>query len=104
MYAEMHHNERIREYLREGQSERSVAALEALLRQQAETGAIRVCDFRALACVVNSFRYQWIYETFILDRGAAAEAATPEVAALERELLGPIELFERLLVPEEAKS
>jgi AcrR family transcriptional regulator len=94
MYAEMHHRERIREYLREGLSERAVDAIEELFRRQAEEGSIRSCDFRALARVFNAFRAEWIFETFIVDRDAH-----PDAAKLEEDLRAPIELFEKLLTP-----
>ena len=93
MYAEMHHNEGVREYLREGLSERAIEALEATFGLLVREGRMRDCDCRALARVFNAFRAEWIFETFVLARNER-----PDAERLEEDLRAPIEFFERLLV------
>ena len=96
MFLEMHHNEKIREYIQQQYGSRADDYTSALFQKQMEEGAIRDCDPRALATVFNAFRFTWLFETFILGHD------TPlEIGRMEKDLQGPIELFEHLLKPEE---
>jgi AcrR family transcriptional regulator len=96
MYAEMHHDDKIRSYIHKGLGERAVDALEAIFREQGESGAIKRCDYRSLARVFDAFRAEWLFETFVLDRG---ENLAP--SRLEEELCGSIALFESAFLAEE---
>lgn len=96
MFLEMHHNENIREYLQQQYGRRADDYTCAVFQKQMEDGAIRACDPRALATVFNAFRFTWLFETFILGSGTP-----PEIGRMEKDLQGPIELFEQLLKPEE---
>ena len=92
LFIEMHHNEKIRDYLKKEYGERADDYTEALFRKQMEEGKIRPCDPRALAQVFNGFRFAWLYQTFILDYGKPLK-----IDRMEKDLQAPIELFEKLL-------
>lgn len=92
LFIEMHHNEKIRDYIRNEYGERADEYTEALFRKHIEDGTIRPCDSRALAKVFNGFRFAWLYQTVILDYDKLKE-----VSRMEKDLQAPIELFEELL-------
>jgi len=92
LFIEMHHNEKIRDYLKKEYGERADDYTEALFRKQMEEGKIRPCDPRSLAQIFNGFRFAWLYQTFILDYGKPLK-----IDRMEKDLQAPIELFEKLL-------
>jgi AcrR family transcriptional regulator len=92
MYAEMHHDERIRAYLRDGLAVRAVDAVEEQLRREARGGARRGRELGTIARIFNSFRAEWLFETYVLDRGADHDPVK-----LAEDLREPIEFFEGLL-------
>jgi AcrR family transcriptional regulator len=96
LYAEMNHNERIREFFRREFVERADDHMEALFRSCVEAGSIKPCDTRSLARVFNAFRAEWTFRTFGIAGAGTADAADEE--ALRSDLEGPIRLFEELFV------
>ncbi|HET6581378.1 MAG TPA: TetR/AcrR family transcriptional regulator [Methanoregula sp.] len=94
LFIEMHHNEKIREYIEKEYGEKADEYTEVLFRKAIEDGKIRPCDPRALAKVFNAFRFAWLYQTFILDFDKPRETGR-----MEKDLQAPIELFEELLKP-----
>ena len=92
LFIEMHHNEKIRDYLKREYGTRAEDYTEALFRNQIEDNKIRACDPRALAEVFNAFRFAWLYQTFIMDYSEPRE-----IERMEKDLQAPIELFEQLL-------
>jgi len=94
LFIEMHHNEKIRDYLKKEYGERADEYTEALFRKQMEDGMIRPCDPRALAKIFNAVRFAWLYQTFILDYGKPRK-----IDKMENDLKVPIEFFEELLKP-----
>ncbi len=94
LFIELHHNEKIREYIMKEYGGRADEYTEAVFRKQMEDGTIRPCDPLALARVFNAFRFAWLYQTFILDSGIPLETGR-----MEKDLQGPIGLFEELLKP-----
>lgn len=92
LYAEMHHNEKIRTYFQREYVRRADDLLEALFAGEIARGTLQDCDARALAVVFNAFRSEWAFQSFIVDR------ETPfDVERLKKDLEAPIRLFERLL-------
>lgn len=96
MYAEMLHSDDIRNYFKEKFGEKADGYAEALFRRLSEKGSIKACDPRSLARVFNAFRFQWIFQTFVVGHGE-----TLGMEALEKDLAGPIRLFEELFIPRE---
>ncbi len=94
LFIEMHHNEKIRDYLQKEYGEKADEYTEVLFRKAIEDGNIRPCDPRALAKVFNAFRFAWLYQTFILDFDKPRETGR-----MEKDLQAPIGLFEQLLEP-----
>jgi AcrR family transcriptional regulator len=94
LFIEMHHNEKIRDYLKREYGSRAEDYTEALFQQQMDGKKIRPCDPRALAEVFNAFRFAWLYQTFVMDY---TKPRTIEM--MEKELQAPIEFFEKLLKP-----
>jgi AcrR family transcriptional regulator len=93
-FIEMHHNEKIRDSLKKEYGERADEYTERVFRKHMEEGTIRPCDPRALAKVFNAFRFAWLYQTFIFNDGKPLK-----IDEMEKDLEGPIELFEKLLIP-----
>jgi len=92
LFIELHHNEKIRDYMQNEYGERADDYTEAVFRKQMEEGRIRPCDPKALAKVFNAVRFAWLYQTFILDY------STPlEIAVMEKDLQVPIGFFDNLL-------
>jgi AcrR family transcriptional regulator len=94
MYGEMHHNDKIRLYFQKEYVERADDYLEALFKECIENGSIKPCDPRALAQIFNAFRSEWAFKYYIIDRGESLN-----VEELRKDLEGPIEFFEQLLLP-----
>jgi len=94
LFIEMHHNEKIRAYMKKEYGENADEYTEVLFRKAIEDGKIRPCDPRALAKVFNAFRFAWLYQTFILDFDKPQETGS-----MEKDLQAPIGLFEHLLEP-----
>jgi AcrR family transcriptional regulator len=92
IFAEMHRDERIRAYYQREFVDRADEHMEGLFRKCVEKGSIRACDPRALARLFNAFRSEWAFQTFVVEKEGDLD---PE--AIERDLEGQIELFERLL-------
>jgi AcrR family transcriptional regulator len=99
LIGEMSHNERMRRFVQEELGQKAVEETEAILRPHVQSGALRDCDVRALARVFNSFRSMWLMDTFVWTREEPRDAA-----ALEEDLRGPIELFERFFVSNGGKG
>lgn len=95
MFTEMYHNDRIREYVQREYIERGDEMTEAIFREQMEAGKIRPCDVRALAGLFNSYRFAWVFQTFVFDYGKPVD-----ICRVKKELESQIELFEDLLKPE----
>lgn len=95
MYAEMLHDPKIRDYYREEYVVRANDLLESIFKEAMEQGAIRVCDARALAVVFNSFRSEWMFQTFIIRR-----EDTFDIERIKDDLETPIRFFETLFAPE----
>lgn len=94
LFMEMHHNEKIRDYMRNEYGVRADDYTEAVFHKQMEENRIRSCDPRALAEIFNAFRFAWLWQTFILDYGKPRK--TEE---MEEDLQGPIGFFETILKP-----
>jgi len=94
LFIEMHHNEKIRDYMTKEYGEKADDYTEMVFRKHMEEGTIRPCDPRALAKVFNAFRFAWLYQTFVLDDGKSRD-----IDPMEKDLEGSIELFEELLIP-----
>ena len=94
LFMEMHHNEKIRDYIKREYVERAEDYTEALFQKQIDDNKIRSCDPRVLAEVFNAFRSTWLFRNFIIDYGK-----TPDVQAMEEELRPHIEFFEHFFVP-----
>jgi AcrR family transcriptional regulator len=94
MFAEMHHDAEIRAYFRKEYVERANKYMEALFGRCIANGSIRSCDPCALARLFNSFRSEWIFQTYIVDQGDSRDCG-----AIEKDLNASIRLFEQLLLP-----
>jgi AcrR family transcriptional regulator len=94
MFTEMYHNEKIREYMKKEYGKRADDYTEKLFRKHVKDGRIRPCDTRAMAVLFNSFRFSWMFKTFILDYGEPVD-----IGRMEKSLQAPIRLFEDLLKP-----
>lgn len=97
LYAEMNHNERIREFFRREFVERADDNMEALFRRCVEAGSIKPCDTRSLARVFNEFRAEWTFHKLGIAGGDKIVAI--DAAVLRADLEGPIRFFEELFVP-----
>ncbi|ACL16215.1 TetR/AcrR family transcriptional regulator [Methanosphaerula palustris] len=95
MFTEMYHNEKIRDYVKKEYGKRADDYTEKLFRKHVMDGTIRPCDTRALAILFNSFRFAWMFKTFILDYGEPMD-----IGKMEKSLQAPIKLFEDLLKSE----
>jgi AcrR family transcriptional regulator len=91
---EMSPNERVREFMKQEYDIRAAEYTEALLSKEMEAGRIRQCDVRALAVLVNSFRFAWLFQEFIVDYGKQHD-----LEKLESEMESQIRLFEQLTAP-----
>lgn len=96
LYAEMNHNERIREFFRREFVERADDHMESLFGRCVEAGSIKPCDTRSLARVFNAFRAEWTIYKFGIVGGDPIDAVDTE--ALRADLEGPIRFFEELFV------
>ncbi len=94
MFTEMYHNEKIRAYMKKEYGRRADDYTEKLFRKHVKDGRIRPCDTRALAVLFNSFRFSWMFTTFILDYSEPLD-----IGRMEKSLQAPIGLFEDLLKP-----
>ena len=94
MYAEMHHNEKIRRYYRKEYVQRADDLLEALFAEEMRNGRMRECSPRALAMVFNALRSEWAFRTFILKHGES-----DRMDSLEEGMDIPLQFFESLLTP-----
>ena len=92
LFAEMNHNQGIREFLRDEMGEKADDYTEALFKRRIEDGSIRPCDPRSLARVFNAFREKWLLENFIIAREGDLDAEK-----IEEALNTSIEFFETLL-------
>ncbi len=92
LFMEMHHNDRIRDFMKTGYGERADVYTAAIFRQQMDEGRIVPCDPHALARIFNGFRFAWLFQTFILsDRGAIS------AKKMEMDLEEAIVFFEQFL-------
>jgi AcrR family transcriptional regulator len=94
MFTEMYHNKKILGYMKKEYGKRADDYTEKLFRKHVKDGRIRPCDTRALAVLFNSFRFSWMFKTFILDNGEPGD-----IGKMEKSLQAPIRLFEDLLEP-----
>jgi AcrR family transcriptional regulator len=91
---EMNPNERMREFIKREYGVRADEYTEALFRKEMEAGRIRQCDVKALATLVNSFRFAWLFQKFIIDY-----SKPHDLEKLESEMESQIRLFEQLTAP-----
>jgi AcrR family transcriptional regulator len=91
---EMNPNEKMRELIKREYGVRAAEYTEALLRKEMDAGRIRQCDTKALAVLVNSFRFSWLFQRFIISYGEPQD-----LGKLESEIESQIELFEQLTAP-----
>jgi len=96
MYAEMHHNEKIRRYYKEEYVERADDLLEALFKEQIAKGSIQDCDARGLAMVFNAFRSEWAFRNFILEHESPID-----IGRIKKDLEEPIRFFEKTFLTDE---
>jgi AcrR family transcriptional regulator len=94
LFHEMNPNEVVRDYLKREYGVRADEYTEALFRKEMEAGRIRQCDVRALAVLFNSFRFAWLLQKFIIDRGQPHD-----LEEMESEMEAQIRLFEQLTAP-----
>lgn len=91
---EMNPNERMRELIKREYGVRADEFTGALLRKEMEAGRIRQCDAKALAILVNSYRFTWLLNEFIIDYGKPHD-----IEKLESEMESQIRLLELLTAP-----
>jgi AcrR family transcriptional regulator len=94
LFNEMNPNERIRDYIKREYGVKADEYTEALFRKEMEAGRIRQCDVKALAILFNSFRFAWLFQTFIIDFGKPHD-----IEKIEGEMESQIKLFEQLTAP-----
>jgi hypothetical protein len=91
---EMNPNERMREFIKREYGVRADEYTEALFRKEMEAGRIKQFDAKALAALVNSFRFAWLFQKFIIDY-----SEPHDLEKLESEMESQIRLFEQLTGP-----
>lgn len=91
---EMNPNEKMQEFIKRESGVKANEYTEALLRKEMEAGRIRRCDVKALAALVNSFRFAWLLQNFIIDY-----SVPHDLEKLESEMEPQIRLFEQLTAP-----
>lgn len=91
---EMNPNEKMREFIKRESGVKANEYTEALLRKEMEAGRIKQCDVKALAVLVNSFRFAWLLQNFIIDYSVPLD-----IEKLESGMESQIRLFEQLTAP-----
>lgn len=91
---EMNPNERVREFIKREYGVRADEYTEALFRKEMEAGRIKQVDVKSLATLVNSFRFAWLFQKFIVNY-----SMPQDLEKLESEMELQIRLFEHLTAP-----
>ncbi len=91
LFYEMNPNQEIKDYIKREYGVRADEYTEALFRKEMEAGRIRTCDVKALAVLFNSFRFAWLFQTFIIGFGKPHG-----IEKIESEMESQIKLFEQL--------
>jgi len=81
LLGELHHNERIRSFVKEAFDTRANAFLEELVQESFGSSSPSSSVSRTLAILINSFRFGWVYSKFVL-----TNSTVDDLPLLEREL------------------
>ena len=93
MFNEMNQNEKVGQYYLNEYINKANDYLIALFEKCREVGSIRQCDVKSLALVFNSFRTEWTYNNFIVNK-----AEPLDLEKVNKELDDVIEFFENTLM------
>lgn len=93
MFNEMNQNEKIGQYYSKEYKQKTTLYTTALFEKCMEAGTIRQCDVKSLAMIFNSFRSEWAYQNFIVDK-----SETIDLQKIKTELDEVITFFEKSFV------
>lgn len=93
MFNEMNQNEKIGQYYSKEYKQKTTLYTTALFEKCMEAGTIRQCDVKSLAMIFNSFRSEWAYQNFIVDK-----SETIDLEKIKTELDEVITFFEKSFV------
>jgi len=94
MFNEMNQNEKIGQYYLNEYTNKATDYIIVLFEKCMEAGSIRQCDVKSLALVFNSFRNDWAYQNFIVNKTELLD-----LEKIKKELNDVIEFFENVLIP-----
>ncbi len=89
MFNEMNQNEKIAQYYSKEYKQKAIEYTETLFTKCMDAGTMRQCDVLSLALVFNSFRSEWAYQNFIIDKSESLD-----MERIKRELNVVITFFE----------
>lgn len=73
MFNEMNQNEKIARYYSGEYRQKTTEYTMSLFEKCMEAGTIRRCDVKSLTVLFNSFRSEWAYQNFIIDRSESLD-------------------------------
>ena len=94
MFNEMNQNEKVGQYYLNEYINKANDYMIALFGKCMEVGSIRQCDVKSLALVFNSFRSEWAYHNFIVNKTEPLD-----LEKVKKELDDVIEFFENTFIP-----